>query len=104
MKKSILLLAITSVAGATPALARDNSVYVGIEGGGMILKDIDYGIVGAPGATIPIDSKKGFDVDLVTGYDFGMFRLEAEGGYKRAKVDVASTASPSAAGPMRGAA
>jgi opacity protein-like surface antigen len=29
----------------------------------------------------------GYDVDAIAGYDFGMFRLEAELGYKRAKAD-----------------
>jgi OOP family OmpA-OmpF porin len=93
MKKSILLLGLASCVLTGPALSRDKSGYIGIEGGGMILKDIDYGVVGVPGASLPIDSKKGLDVDLVTGYDFGMFRLEAEGGYKRAKVDTADTAA-----------
>ena len=30
--------------------------------------------------------KTGYDVDLIGGYDFGMFRLEGELGYKRAKA------------------
>ena len=31
--------------------------------------------------------ERGIDVDAIIGYDFGMFRLEGEIGYKRAKVD-----------------
>src|SRR4051794_22087162 len=30
--------------------------------------------------------KKGYDVDVIGGYDFGMFRLEGELGYKRSKL------------------
>src|SRR5438552_10321698 len=30
--------------------------------------------------------KEGYDVDLIGGYDFGMFRLEGELGYKRSKI------------------
>ena len=29
----------------------------------------------------------GFDVDVIGGYDFGMFRVEGELGYKRACID-----------------
>ncbi len=34
-----------------------------------------------------LDYKKGFDVDLLAGYDFGMFRAEAELSRKRARTD-----------------
>src|SRR5947209_11555175 len=30
--------------------------------------------------------KRGYDIDAIAGYDFGMFRLEGELGYKRANV------------------
>src|SRR4051794_18900248 len=30
--------------------------------------------------------KQGYDIDAIAGYDFGMFRLEGELGYKRANV------------------
>ena len=33
-----------------------------------------------------VKNKTGYDVDLIGGYDFGMFRLEGELGYKRAKL------------------
>src|SRR5437870_3440025 len=50
------------------------------------------GLVGAAPATFPssvtgferVRYKHGYDVDIIAGYDFGMFRLEAEGAYKRA--------------------
>ena len=37
--------------------------------------------------TFGLDYKKGYDVDAIAGYDFGMFRLEGELGYKRANID-----------------
>ena len=33
-----------------------------------------------------VKNKTGYDVDLIGGYDFGMFRLEGELGYKRANL------------------
>ena len=30
--------------------------------------------------------KTGYDVDVIGGYDFGMFRLEGELGYKHVKI------------------
>jgi opacity protein-like surface antigen len=52
------------------------------------------GLVGAiapaPGAIsgdANLDMKRGYDIDAIAGYDFGMFRLEGEIGYKRSKID-----------------
>ena len=90
---------------ASPAAARDGSGYVGIEGGILFPKDQDADIfvdyetttVGTPAVTGPpdttfdeaigIDYKKGYDIDAIAGYDFGMFRVEGEIGYKRSKLD-----------------
>ena len=81
-----MVLALSSTALAAPALARDGAFYVGIEGGAMIVEDLDLDI-GAFNNNVTIDHKYGFDVDYVAGYDFGAIRLEGELGYKRAKVD-----------------
>ena len=86
MRKLAIVLALSSTALATPALARDDSWYVGIEGGAMIVEDLDLD-VGAIDDAVTLDHKYGYDVDYVAGYDFGGIRLEAELGYKRAKVD-----------------
>jgi len=57
----------------------------------MLLEDNGYDYTDANVGTInnayTIDSKPGWDIDLVGGYDFGMIRAEAELGYKRASVD-----------------
>jgi OOP family OmpA-OmpF porin len=82
MRKLAVALALASTALATPALARDDSWYVGVEGGAMIVEDIDFDITTAAGVTTPnagtVDHDYGFDADGIIGYDFGMFRAEAE--------------------------
>ena len=86
MRKLAVVLALASTALATPALARDKSWYVGIEGGAMIVEDIDYDI-GTTNNAATVDHDYGYDVDGVIGYDFGGFRVETEVGYKSATVD-----------------
>ena len=97
--KKLLLAGAAALVVATPAVARDNSPYVGIEGGVLFPKkqtisgNIDFTTNGTPGpldfARAPVANvryKMGYDLDVVGGYDFGMFRLEGELGYKRAKA------------------
>ncbi len=91
----LLLTAVAAAAIASPALAKDNSGYVGLEGGILLpqKQDINASIdfTDATVTDFPDNDvgrfkfKKGIDVDLIGGYDFGMFRLEGELGYKRAK-------------------
>ncbi len=52
----------------------------------MIVEDLDLD-VGAFKKAVTLDHKYGYDADVIAGYDFGPIRLEAELGYKRAKVD-----------------
>jgi opacity protein-like surface antigen len=91
-----LLTAVAAAAIATPALARDGSGYVGLEGGALFPNStkVDVDVTDSTGADVGsfdnafrIKNKTGYDVDLIGGYDFGMFRLEGELGYKRAKLD-----------------
>jgi opacity protein-like surface antigen len=91
-----LLVAVAAAAIATPALAQSGP-YVGVEGGVTFPKDTKVGATvnfndpDTPDATFKnvgkVNQKTGFDVDAIGGYDFGMFRLEGELGYKRAKSD-----------------
>ncbi|WP_188053845.1 OmpA family protein [Sphingosinithalassobacter sp. CS137] len=85
MRKLAVTLALASTALSTPALARDDAWYVGVEGGAMLVEDIDYDIGASPRAAT-VDHDNGFDVDGIIGYDFGAFRAEAEVGYRRATV------------------
>ena len=90
------LVAVAAAAIATPAFAQSGP-YVGIEGGVLFPRDTDVdasvtyndpvlGTVTYPNA-IDLDYKRGYDVDAIVGYDFGMFRLEGEVGYKRTKAN-----------------
>jgi OmpA-OmpF porin, OOP family len=86
MRKLAIAVALASTALATPALARDKAWYVGVEGGAMIVEDINFDIGAVPSAS-KVDHKYGYDFDGVVGYDFGMFRVETEVGYRAASVD-----------------
>jgi opacity protein-like surface antigen len=97
MRKYLLAAtAVTAVtAAATPAFAGADGPYVGIEGGVTIPNSTDYDVTLTNGTTTTsttydkgynVKYKKGYDVDLLAGYKLGLLRLEAEGGYQRAKV------------------
>jgi len=90
MRKLAIAVALASTALATPALARDKAWYVGVEGGAMIVEDIHFDITS--GTTKTVDAATaghdyGYDVGGNVGYDFGMFRIEAEVSYKGAALD-----------------
>ncbi|MDB5689322.1 MAG: OmpA/MotB protein, partial [Sphingomonas bacterium] len=91
MRKLAILAALATSALTTPALARDGAWYVGVEGGAMIVEDMDFDI-GATNNAVSLDSKYGFDVDGIIGYDFGALRVEGEVGYKQADTDEFQTA------------
>ncbi len=105
MRKFAISLALASTALASPALARDKQWYVGVDGGAMLVEDLDLKITPIPvtvGAvtTTPsprsavLDLKKGFDFGGVVGYDFGGFRLESEVSYRKAAMSAARGTTP----------
>jgi outer membrane protein OmpA-like peptidoglycan-associated protein len=79
-------MALASTALASPALARDDQWYVGVDGGAMIVEDLPLNISGTSGAGL-IDADKGYDFGGLVGYDFGGFRLEAEVSYREADLE-----------------
>ena len=95
--RKYLLAAVAAAAIATPAVARDGTGYFGVEGGVLFPKDMDIeGEFLFDDPAFPdfleddvadVEFKRGIDLDLIAGYDFGMFRAEAELGWKRAKAD-----------------
>jgi outer membrane protein OmpA-like peptidoglycan-associated protein len=85
MRKLAVTLALATTALSTPALARDDAWYVGVEGGAMLVEDIDWD-VGAAIDSTTVDHRAGFDVGGTVGYDLGVVRLEAEVGYRAANV------------------
>ena len=95
MRKLAVVLALASTALASPSLARDKSWYVGVDGGGMLVEKIRYTINGTP-RLADAKSHKGYDVGGLVGYDFGMFRVEAETSYRHANLDTwtARTTTP----------
>jgi len=90
MRKLAIGIALASTMLATPAVARDGSLYAGIEGGLMLVEDLnlDYDDdIDQISEAIIVNHKTGYDIDGIVGYDFGMVRVEGELGYKRASVD-----------------
>src|SRR5690348_11650260 len=92
MRKFGIAVALATTVMATPALARDHSFYVGVEGGGMLVEDQPVSVFDPTRTTntlgeFSINYGVGYDVDLIAGYDFGMVRLEGELGYKHAGID-----------------
>src|SRR5690349_24004003 len=90
MRKFALVVALASTAIASPAFARDGSAYLGVDAGIMRPQALKLDFTTAGTGTIKdayeLRHKWGWDADLVGGYDFGMFRVEVEAGYKRAGV------------------
>ena len=112
MRKLAIIMALASTAIAGPALARDKAWYIGVEGGGMIVENLQFDIAGLPAAAT-VKNREGFDADGIVGYDFGGFRLEGEVGYKEASVQSYTSntttfrgggfvAAPAGTGPARG--
>ena len=95
--RKYLFAAVAAAAIATPAFAQDAGPYIGIEGGILFPKDTD--VDADVNFTDPafndvvfddvydVDYRRGIDLDVIAGYDFGGFRVEGELAYKRAKID-----------------
>ncbi|MFM9851266.1 MAG: OmpA family protein [Sphingomonadaceae bacterium] len=100
MRKLAIAVALASTAMASPALARNDAWYIGVEGGASIVEDTSLDI-GTLTNVATVDHKTGYDVDGIIGYDFGGFRLESEVGYKSADVTAFTSSTTT---PIRGAA
>ncbi|MGX7951407.1 OmpA family protein [Tsuneonella sp. HG249] len=84
MRKLVIGMAMASTAIASPTLARDGAWYVELDGGPMIVEDIEFD-VGATADAVTSDNHTGFDFGGIVGYDFGAIRLEAEASYREAE-------------------
>src|SRR5215210_5808072 len=89
MKRYLLAAAATAAFAASPAAARDNSAYFGLEIGPMWAQDSKIRFPEVTDGTVDFDvtHKLGVDGDLIAGYDFGIIRAELEGSHKWAKHD-----------------
>ena len=99
--RNYLLAATAAAALATPAFAAADGPYVGIEGGVTIPQSSDYDVTLTNGTTTTAYGdgyrtryKTGDGVDLLAGYKLGLLRLEAEGGYQRARVKSLTVSTP----------
>jgi outer membrane protein OmpA-like peptidoglycan-associated protein/opacity protein-like surface antigen len=86
MKNLAFLLASAAAIVAVPAQAREGQAYIGVNGGVLLEDQIDIDLADTDPQTNAAfaDTEMGIDADVVLGYDFGAFRIEAEGGYKTA--------------------
>ncbi len=92
MRKLVIGMAMASTALASPALARDNAWYVGVEGGPMIVEDVEFDVDGGADEN-GFELQTGYDFGGFVGYDFGAFRIEAEASYREADAEL-YTAGP----------
>lgn len=106
MRKFAVALALATTALAGPAFARDGAWYVGVEGGGMIVENIQYDIFPTTGGVLnnaaEVNHKVGYDVDAIVGYDLGPTRIEFELGYKKADISTITTAGLNATNALPG--
>jgi OmpA-OmpF porin, OOP family len=93
MRKLAIGLALASTALASPSMARDGQWYVGVDGGAMLVEDLEMDI-GATPIEASADTDTGYDFGGVVGYDFGGFRLESEVGYREADLKGFSSSVP----------
>ncbi len=100
MRKYLLAASAIAVV-ATPAFAAADGPYVGVEGGVTFPRNTDLDVTLNQGATTTdfsngynVNYKAGYDVDLIAGYKLGLLRLEAEGGYKHARIKDLNVSTP----------
>src|SRR6187200_2495082 len=85
---------------ATPAVARDKTLYLGVELGATWGSDTDVdaeNVLIAPGQRadfdnfIEIDHKMGWDAGLIFGYDAGLVRAELDLSHRSVSMDEVTT-------------
>src|SRR5688500_14795887 len=94
--RKFLLAAVAAAAIASPAMARDNSICVGLEGGAWFPNHSDIDVRPTGGWLDYGDLRykdTGYDIDVIAGYDFGLFRAEVEASHKRVKAGALATAA-----------
>jgi OmpA-OmpF porin, OOP family len=99
--RNFLLATAAAAVLASPAYAAADGPYVGVEGGITFPRKSDLDVTVNNGATTTTYGngyetrfKNGYDVDLIAGYKLGLIRLEAEGAYKRSKLNSLTVSAP----------
>ena len=103
LRKAALAATVAACALAVPAQARDGAGYVGLDAGIVIPQDTKIDVGGANNNAIIVDNKKGWDVDVLAGYDWGLLRTELELGRKQWKANSLDVIAPGIADPAGGA-
>ena len=98
-RKASLAAAVAACAIAVPAQARDGEGYVGLDAGIVIPQDTKIDVGPFNNNAIIVDNKKGYDVDVKLGYDWGMIRTEAEVARKHWKASSLDVIAPGIANP-----
>lgn len=76
---------------ASPTLARDNQPYVELDAG-MMKTEKTVLNVGTTAAAVSVEHDTGYDFGGIVGYDFGMFRVEAEASVRKADPKLLTSA------------
>ncbi len=84
MRKTAIGLLTATAFLATPAMAKDGAVYIGLGGGVVMADDIDFEVDGD--GVINAGTSLGWEGEAVLGYDLGGLRIELEGAYKQFKL------------------
>lgn len=85
MRNLVIGMAMASTALATPAMARDDQWYIEGNSGIMLIEDQQIDVNGVAD-NAKSNYRLGYDLAGIVGHDFGSFRLEAEVGYRTAKL------------------
>ena len=87
----VLLAVLLASTAAHQAAAKDGAVYAGIEAGYLYTGDLEYELedpaAGDEGELVEINHGGSYDLGIFVGYDFGVFRIEAEGLYRTPDLD-----------------
>ena len=89
LRRTCVAALLASAMAATPAVARDRTLYLGVEAGPMWANDVDVDIDTTEGEFdfFDLDHKLGYDIGVIFGYDAGIVRAELDLSYKRASHD-----------------
>ena len=91
MRKLAVALALASTTLASPVLARDNSWYVGVGAGAMLIEDLDLDIGTANNAG-SLDHRAGYDVEGTVARQNG--RRQGGGGQRQSDGKLPHSNSP----------
>ncbi|MFN3943358.1 MAG: outer membrane protein [Allosphingosinicella sp.] len=86
MRKYIFMAAAAAMI-STPAVAREGAGYIGADFGAMRVNDLRFDLRNTETRVASVGFRHGYDASMFAGYDFGAFRVELEGSYKRARLD-----------------